>query len=31
MTTAEFLRRFSLQSPADLERLLLSGELPKAA
>ena len=31
MTTAEFLRRFSLQSPADLERLLLSGEMPKAA
>ncbi len=31
MTTAEFLRRFSLRSPADLERLLLSGELPIAA
>ncbi len=31
MTTGEFLRRFKLQSPADLERLLLSGELPKAA
>ncbi len=31
MTTAEFLRRFNLQSPADLERLLLSGDLAKAA
>ncbi len=31
MTTGEFLRRFNLQSPADLERLLISGELPKAA
>ena len=31
MTTGEFLRRFNLQSPADLERLLVSGELPKAA
>ena len=31
MTTGEFLRRFNLQSPADLERLLASGEMPKAA
>ena len=31
MTTGEFLRRFNLQSPVDLERLLSSGELPKAA
>ncbi len=31
MTTGEFLRRFNLQSPADLERLLVSGELSKAA
>ncbi|MBE7156867.1 MAG: SMC-Scp complex subunit ScpB [Rhodospirillales bacterium] len=31
MTTGEFLRRFNLQSPADLERLLVSGELLKAA
>ena len=31
MTTGEFLRRFKLQSPADLERLLVSGELSKAA
>lgn len=31
MTTGEFLRRFNLQSPADLERLLLSDEAFKAA
>ncbi len=31
MTTAEFLRRFHLQSPGDLERLWQGGELPKAA
>ena len=31
MTTGDFLRRFNLQSPADLERLLFSGELPQAA
>ena len=31
MTTGEFLRRFNLQSPTDLERLLLSGDLAKAA
>ena len=31
MTTGEFLRRFNLQSPTDLERLLVSGEMPKAA
>ncbi len=31
MTTAEFLRRFNLHSPADLERLLLSGEMLHAA
>ena len=31
MTTGEFLRRFNLRSPADLERLLLAGEMPKAA
>ena len=31
MTTGEFLRRFNLQSPADLERLWMSGEMPKAA
>ena len=31
MTTGEFLRRFNLQSPTDLERLLVSGELFKAA
>ena len=31
MTTGEFLRRFNLQSPADLERLWMSGETPKAA
>lgn len=30
MTTGEFLRRFNLQSPADLERLL-SGNLAEAA
>ena len=30
MTTGEFLRRFNLQSPADLERLL-SGSLAQAA
>ena len=31
MTTGEFLRRFSLQSPADLERLLSTADLSKAA
>ena len=31
MTTGEFLRRFHLQSPGDLERLWQNGELPKAA
>ena len=31
MTTAEFLRRFHLQSPGDLERFWQGGELPKAA
>ena len=31
VTTSEFLRRFNLRSPADLERLLLSGGLTKAA
>ena len=31
MTTAEFLRRFHLQSPGDLERLWQDGELPEAA
>ncbi len=30
-TTAEFLRRFNLQSPADLERLLLSDGFAQAA
>ena len=31
MTTGEFLRRFDLQSPADLERLLQSSAWAKAA
>ncbi len=31
MTTGEFLRRFNLQSPTDLERLLQSEAFPKAA
>lgn len=31
MTTSEFLRRFNLQSPADLERLLTAGHHAKAA
>ena len=31
ITTGEFLRRFNLQSPADLERLLSAGDLSKAA
>lgn len=31
MTTGEFLRRFNLQSPADLERLLIADTQPKAA
>ncbi len=31
MTTGEFLRRFNLQSPVDLDRLLIAGGLPKAA
>ncbi|MBE7157280.1 MAG: SMC-Scp complex subunit ScpB [Rhodospirillales bacterium] len=31
VTTAEFLRRFNLQSPADLERLLLSNGSCQAA
>lgn len=31
MTTVEFLRRFNLQSPADLERLFVSGDLTKVA
>ena len=31
MTTGEFLRRFNLQSPADLDRLLSTADLSKAA
>ena len=31
MTTGEFLRRFNLQSPTDLERLLQSEAFPQAA
>ena len=31
MTTGEFLRRFNLQSPADLDRLLSNAQLPAAA
>ena len=31
MTTGEFLRRFNLQSPADLDRLLSTLDLSKAA
>ena len=31
MTTGEFLRRFNLQSPADLDRLLSTADLSRAA